>query len=287
MDMLTAIQTRSTLTQEDEVDHSRPGNVPEVSDWSLDSADDVLRALRSQPNQELLSCALQWLDPSRNKTFNIKIPGPKSAEILHVLVNEIIPSYWSILQNNDLKVASTKKEKVRLVRCLRNVAGIGAIFNRLRALISSATETSDSKNSNTNVLPMIHDLIVVLDGILNGDHVVKDFWLEANSQIPEIPKRRLMWRELVSFLASGKMNALVAEAEHLLRERASNDKGGSWLGDGNKYSAWLGRNIAQLQYTIPEQDPQGRKDLAQLLGRALSLGYTGAMWSPSFAAPCV
>ena len=288
--MLTAIQTRSTLKSEDDADHSRPeifSKVPTILYWPIDSAENVLQALKSQPDRELLSRTLQWLDPSKNKMFNINIPGPKSAEILQVLVDEIIPIYWDTLQDHNLKSPQSKKEKTLLLRCLRNVAGIGAILSRLRTVISSAKETNSSKIGNVNLLPMIKDLVVLLQSILSNDYVVKDFWLEANSLIPEIPRRRLMRRELISFIASGKTNALVAEAEEVLQTRASNDRESSWLGDGGKYSAWLGRNIAQVQYALPEQDLEGRKDMAQLLGKALSLGYTGRIRSPSTAASCV
>ena len=242
----------------------------------LNSPEDALAALKSKPDVDLLTKVLQWLNPARIRDdhFNVKVPGPKASRILLVLVEEIIPNYWRVLKDGRF---SNKDMQIKLiVRCLSSIAGIGVIITRLRGLLDSKDEApNQSKNEEMGNNPLIEDMLDVLQSIIHRDSFLSKTWQDLSSLVMNSSQRSLMWKELISCVAGGRVLSIVGEADHKLNENDSSIKDRSWLGDGSQYSAWLGRNIAYMVTVLDQDHVEAQKSIARLLEKALKLGYTG------------
>ena len=243
---------------------------------AFQSPEDALEVLQSKPDLDLLIRVLQWLDQSciRNDQFNIKVPGPKATPILFVLVENIIPDYWRHLKDGN---SSEQDKQVKLiVRCLSSIAGIGVIITRLRILLDRTDEAqSHSKSEGNGKDFLIADILDVLQHVAQKDKFLLRIWKDNISLITNIPQRNMMWKELISSVAAGRILSLAGEADHILNKSSASIKDRSWIGDGNQYAAWLGRNIAHMITTLEPNDTEAEKALARLLDKALKLGYTG------------
>jgi telomere length regulation protein len=87
-------------------------------------------------------------------------------------------------------------------------------------------------------------------------------------------QKQVAWKELLSLIAASRVLSTAAEALSLASE--SEFRRLSWLGNGSQYASWLGANICHMTSKLAAtgQEEQWRA-LASLIGRALSLGYTG------------
>ena len=233
---------------------------------AVNSAAEVLEILRDQPSFEQLRLCLKWLIRP-NQDFDIKTPAPLTTQIIAVLVSDVIPSYWSILRGDQ-----HSKEKQGLLKCLASITGIGALIARLRYL----------QNSNAN-LEVTHtpidgsksvDILEVLDAILQGDLVLFNMWVDLNLHVKKSIRQQILWKEVISLLASGRVVSVAAEALVSLKDRESQY---SWLGESSSFTAWLGTNIRRLALMSSKHGNEVFAPAASMLGRALSLGHNGLL----------
>ncbi|MCJ1465899.1 telomere binding protein [Pseudocyphellaria aurata] len=241
----------------------------------VQSPEDALEALKSKPDSDLLTKALRWLDRSAANIdgFNIKIPGPKAAQIIFVLVVEIVPDYWRSLNG---KVTSIQfKQKKSLFRCLCNVAGIGAITARLRVFLDLKDDPQINGQSSISVKSQgLEILLDVLETLLDGSAFVSRIWIDMNSYITNASQRALLWKEFIAIVAGGRLLSHAAEAFHFINKSTSDASEGRWLGNGSQYCSWLGENIAHILMSSQKERAEDWKALALLVNRALKLGYT-------------
>ncbi len=270
---LKTIKTADIQSIDDQLLHIAPGHKShKITDHVLQSPEDALEVLKSKPDLDLLIKVLLWLDPARESSdqFVIKVPGPKTAPIVFILVEEIIPNYWRVLNEGQ------KIPLKLIIRCLSSVAGLGAISSRLRVLLDIKEDAQNhSKNQEFGKSLLIEDLLDVLQKIVKKDAFVLKMWKDIGAMVSNVPQRALMWKELISFVAAGRILSLAGEADHILNKSSLSIKAQSWLGDGNQYAAWLGRNIAYMMAVLDKKDTKARRALAQLVCKALTLGYTG------------
>ena len=64
------------------------------------SPTEALEILRSEPDYETLISVLDFLSEG-TPDFNITSPSTHASQLVHVLVTDIVPHYWSILQESD------------------------------------------------------------------------------------------------------------------------------------------------------------------------------------------
>ena len=243
----------------------------------LSTPEDALRSLQSQPDVDLLAQILNWLFTPNviEECINIKLPGPKSALIINALVNDIVPSYWETLKESD----SPFHTRIRslLLKSLASIAGIGALISRLRFLVGSRK----SNNAQTRIQRLaveddqsIRIVIDVLQSILEDNSAVLRIWKGIQLSNLKGSQRGLLWKELISVVATGRLLSAVAQANTVLNENSSSIEEGSWLGDGRLFSAWLGRSIS---YMISSRETdfssEGIKEVTTLLSKAMTLGY--------------
>jgi telomere length regulation protein len=242
---------------------------------AIDLPGDALKALRSQPDLDLLTRVLRFLDSSKDRIndFNIRIPGPKAAQIIFVLISEIAPNYWALLA-----IPSRLKEQRLLLQCLRSVSGIGAITARLRYFLDAGSKTrADEALAAKEIPKTLESLLSLLETLLRKENLISNIWNDVATLNSNSSQKNLHWKEFVSLVGGGRILSLAAEAHQVLSQQSSEIQHASWLGIGNEYSSWLGRNVTYMITDSKTQEPGNLKPLAQLVGRAMSLGYTGKL----------
>lgn len=237
----------------------------------INSPESAIEALKSKPDFDLLTRVLSWLDPATNANdkFNIKVPGPKATQIIFTLAADIVPDYWNVFKD-PIYIKHVRSLK----RCIRSASGIRAVLGRLRLFLDECQSENFDKKRN---LQVIEGLLELLEGLLKGDRVIHGLWADVSALIPNFSQQVLLWKETISLLAGGGLLSIAAEANQILRESSSDIKDGSWLGDGTKYSTWLGRNAMHMLMSSKIDDAESSKASAQLIGKALTLGYIGEL----------
>ena len=240
--------------------------------------EDVLIVLHSQPDLKSLTKCLKWLTSNITSLneFDVRLPGAEAAKIINVLVNDIIPHYWHVWIGSESD--SYKRQRKLLLRCLTSIASIGALVIRLRSFNPETGEAQAAIKTNLEQTPtaqLTGDLVNFLEALLEKDNVIDSIWTTNNIDPIISTRKAILWKELVSLLAGGRLLSVVAEAQDRHRSTDSIDKQSSWLGSGQLYSAWLGRNILFMIINGKDNFTRKHKDAARLLSKALTLGYSG------------
>lgn len=281
-ELLTPVSTtylRQRNNEEPLLVEARPApKINEISKVSkVRSADDALSVLKSQPDYDSLTAVLQFLTGKHAAAdFNIHVPTPKSAAIIHVLVQEIVPNYWTILQEgppvDDAGTSvSLTVDADRLVKSLQSVAGINAVVGHTKALIQeSKLSQKDVKRPDLNLhIGLFLDL---LSALLDGDDSIRRIRESSTAALADATSKKVQSQSLISLLTSGRVLSISAEASGIIGKEDTPIRA-RWLVDGVEFSKWIGRNIATWAKLGPvEADLQACFDIFQ---RSLSLGYSG------------
>lgn len=273
-DLLTPVTTRAINRPDSKADASHIGSSPnERSISEVCSPDDALQALRSQPSIEQLSDAIRWLDPRKGEdgSFNLIAPSPKASQIIFTIINDVIPAYWSVL--NDTKVPRHEKLRKTLITCVTGILGIGAVASRLNILLKELS--AQTRSDRSRKVQQIEDLVQLFERIFKKDSFMLSSWNDLSLLVLDKFKRSLAWKELTSLLAGGRILSLAAEADHVIDESSSSIRERNWLSDGSQYSAWLGRNCACMVDRMRIEDQDEGRAVIHLFSKALTLGYTG------------
>ena len=243
----------------------------------VESSDDVLEVLTSNPDPKTLENALSWLklSASARDEFNILKPGPKAAKLVFVLVDEIIPHYWTLLGEGN--TASARKSRQCLLRCLRSTVGCGAIASCLRSYIDELKcKGSRTDRKRHSKIQPAETLINAFESLLSPDDFLFTLWKDAEKFSSLQSSVTFLWREVVSLFGSGKVLSLVGEASHVLNGVSSDIKDPSWIGQGCQYASWLGKNLRMMVDNLKILDEEtSRKAISQMVGKALMLGCSG------------
>ncbi|KAF2146871.1 uncharacterized protein K452DRAFT_242030 [Aplosporella prunicola CBS 121167] len=272
--MLTAVKT--TKIQVVESVESPPANEPRSAPpKAVASPDQCLTLMRDQPDVQTLENILQYLCGTVGETagFNIKVPGPLSAQIINTLVNTIIPDYWDFwAQSSGQDSGRLKNGKERLLNCLRSISGLGALVTRFKALLAEVQQEQQQASKSHNAPQHLKNLVDVLLELLDCDtHFLSERWEEIG-KIRSSTQRNLLWREAISLTASGRLVSTVAQSEDLLKS-STMPVSGTWLANGPSYAKWLGKGVFQTSCCQQDTD-EPISAAALLLGKSLSLGYT-------------
>lgn len=258
-ELLTAISTKKIQSPEPLLQDIRKIQLQDVV--RVDSASSALEALKDQPSEETVINALKYMTTDG---FNLLLPEPLNASIAHQLVNDTVPHYWTPLQE--------PSQRKLFAKILRNPTGLGHIITRLRSLI---VDTRQKKASGDTRDPTEHieELLELLETIFLGEDTSLLVLRDVHAYGKNAMQKTLLWREYLAQVASGRLIAIVAEAEDVLRARHA-PRSASWIADGNLYAAWLGRNMAALVRDVGKGKDQSSATM-ELCSKALSLGYTG------------
>ena len=234
------------------------------------SPEEALEALKSQPSYDLLLSILKYLQAGTNgkHAFDLRKPSPQSAQIIHTLVTEIVPNYWTVLQ--DASSGRMKGDRHLLVSCLRNLAGINAIMAHLRALLKEA-KLDPKSLKDSHVSFNLSFILELLASLIHSHDDIKHVWSSVNS-LDNPTQIRLMRQEFISLFSNGKIISLSAEAEDVCRQTGQL-KNDIWLRNVKLYIDWLGQSLAKwLQSGVNEDE---LKICAEILTRGMRLGNPG------------
>ncbi|RBA16455.1 hypothetical protein FPRO05_11790 [Fusarium proliferatum] len=248
---------------------------PSISDKS--TADEIIDALKSQPDYDTLISILNFLNnlKSASSNFSFSTPSPKSASIIHLLVSEIASNYWTLLLEGDIE--DDTKGKTELPRdadlflgCLRSLTGLNAVITQLRVLIQGSRlggkeERRADLSINTGIL------LSILSSILGSAQSISTIWSTSIKGISSVALQRVQCQKLVSILSNSQIVSIAAEALEVMG-RDKVDDGVHWIADGLKYSTWMGNAIVSWVHSSPE--PDGMAFACELFQKSLSLHHS-------------
>lgn len=130
---LIEVSTSSPLIQPVKKTHS--------NSIHISSAEQALETLKNQPSFDDLRSALEFLD--NRPDFSITSPGPLASQLVHVLISEVTPNYWSIFHESGGKAKKSKQSPTfkLLLKSIRSTTGINAILLNLKRLTQQSKET--------------------------------------------------------------------------------------------------------------------------------------------------
>jgi telomere length regulation protein len=240
---------------------------------------EALEVLKHEPDHDALIQTLRFLG-NGGPDFVITSPNPIASQLVHVLVTEILPSYWSVLsaENRSAKTEQKKSKQSTelelLLRCLRSVTGLNAL---LLALKRNIQISKDSKKSRSiNVQEILAILLQALEALLEGsttiERIWRDIWESSDSKAP----RKATWAEFLGLVGGGKLLGSAAEAEDVVNSLGAAVGKRHWIGNGNMYGTWLAMNIRHWARNIRPESKTEWKCCAELLTKSFRLGTTGA-----------
>jgi telomere length regulation protein len=247
---------------------SRTASTPKLKPKSLQ---DVAEALSNEPDYDNLVSALEFITHGgpEVENFNIGAPGPEAARIIQILVTEIVPNYWAILKESSS--GGQCSHLSLLLDSLRNLAGINATLLRLRTLTQEHKSQAEGVQ-RSGVALNLKIALELLCAILEGDGTIQSLW--ANTSVkPDSAKQRILSKEFANIIAGGRIISFSAEAGSVLAQQTMGKV--LWVADGLSYSQWLARNI--ISWSKRVEIPVERDLVADLLSKALRLGYSGAL----------
>ncbi|KAH9994899.1 telomere length regulation protein-domain-containing protein [Xylariaceae sp. FL0662B] len=241
------------------------------------SADEALRALKGQPSYDTLVSVLKYLrNGMKSKhSFDIRTPTPQSAQIIHVLVTEIVPNYWTVLQ--EASKGQDRGDIDLLLLCLQSLTGINAVLAYLRDLLREAKSNSQALK-NSHVVFNLSFALELLSRLLQGEDQVKQIWNSIASLQPST-QLRPMRQELISLFTNGKIISLSAEAEDICRQ-ADKLAEDVWVSNSKLYHEWLGRNT--VHWARSEISDEDLKLSAEIIARAMRLGRAESLINAMF-----
>ncbi|KAF1999545.1 hypothetical protein P154DRAFT_620965 [Amniculicola lignicola CBS 123094] len=267
-DFLTAVSSttvKRSKVPETLIKKSTSKNEPVSEVISVRSPEEALKALKDQPDLRTVDTILNFfLAGLQTKDgFNLVTPGPLSAQIMDVIISTTIPDLWQAIKESE----SVAKH---MIRCIQSPNGLGAILSRLRPLITDA-QLKKSVDQTRDPTTYIKDLLEVLEKMLVEDDATVHIWKDCETHAQNSIQKKLMWKEYVAQVASGRLVTIVAQSEDALKGRGGHREE-SWLANGGQYSSWLGRQIALLmkETTVNEDYVCA---VTELCGKATTMGF--------------
>ncbi|KAL8969510.1 MAG: hypothetical protein Q9183_001966 [Haloplaca sp. 2 TL-2023] len=245
----------------------------------IKSLEHVYEILESRPQQAELGAVFQWLlsSPFKRSTFDIRCQTPQATQIIHKLVNDVLPDYWpSICQSS-----GNMSDKV--AQALRSIGGISAIINRLKVLFSWENGSDLNSKNLAERSKLVENTLSILDLILRPKGCMVDIWIHLSGSLPNTSQRWLHWKELVAMLANGKVLSIASEADRMVSRTSETVEKSFWLSDGSKYCFWLGENLTlMLEHTSSPEvvHPEVRKEWLYMFERALTLAHVDRILEP-------
>lgn len=283
-DLLTPVSTTYLKARKDEepflaeVKSTRKSEAAAKAS-SVTSADDVLDILKNQPDYDSLISVLRFLaghGKGASDAFELQVPGPKSASIVHVLVSEISPNYWALLSEDspddgaDVPSGSLHGAKL-LLQCLRSVTGINAVLSHLKALVQES-KLENHQTKRPDLALNLRIFLEMLSAVLDGDAAIQATWTTSTAKLTDPILKKTQSHNLVSAITSGRIPSIAAEASAVLG-REEVPAGSRWLADGAEFSKWIGRNVAAWAALAPKDVEL--QACFSVFHRAMSLGYAG------------
>ncbi|KAF7917292.1 hypothetical protein EAE99_009303 [Botrytis elliptica] len=238
----------------------------------ISSAEQALETLKNQPRFDDLKSALEFLDNQID--FSITSPGPLASQLVHVLVSEVTPNYWSIFHESGGRAKKNKQSPIfkLLLKSIRSTTGINAILLNLKRLTQQSKETKKNIGGSSIEESLKIQLQLCVE-VLEGESTVEKLWNTITSSSDVAIKQRVLFNEFLNLIGSGKVIGITAEAEAISNELSKQPNDKHWVADGGSYSRWLGQNIIFWLKALPKDSEQAWKSCNELFGKCLRLGH--------------
>ncbi|XDG10096.1 hypothetical protein ABKA04_009711 [Annulohypoxylon sp. FPYF3050] len=155
-------------------------------DFRGSSSEEALEVLKSQPSYGTLISVLGFLQRGMQGShgFDIRKPTPQSAQIIHTLVTEIVPNYWTVLK--DASTEQSKGDIHLLISPLRSLTGGAEDDIKLCAeMLARALRLGNSDSGNTTQdVAIISAASSVLKAVVGNNEAQKSNlinWLTGGS----------------------------------------------------------------------------------------------------------
>ncbi|POS86312.1 hypothetical protein EPUL_000765 [Erysiphe pulchra] len=240
---------------------------------SVTSAKEALQILQNEPNYQNLISTLNYIS-QQNSDVNISSPSPLSAQLVHILVSDIVPSFWNILSglNNQDRSKSTTDFRL-LISCLQNITSLNSIILHIKIHIQSSKTSNSTIAQSSSVQEYFRIYLNLLETLLCGNDLIEKIWKNHFGDLKNSLDLAGLWKEFLLVFGSGIITGTCAEAEDLLHSLNKNFDHKYWFTNGRQYSCWLSRSIVCWVKKVPVSSDFNFKYCAELLGKALSLGY--------------
>ncbi|KAI7771310.1 hypothetical protein LZL87_010236 [Fusarium oxysporum] len=246
-----------------------------ISDKS--TADEIIDALKSQPDYDTLISVLNFLNnpKSASSNFSFSTPSPKSASIIHLLVSEIASNYWTLLLEGNFEDDTNGKTELPrdadlFLGCLRSLTGLNAVITQLRVLIQES-RLGGKEEKRVDLSINIGILLSILSSIIGSARSISTIWSSSTKGISNAALQRVQCQKLASVLTNGQIVSIAAEALEVMG-RDQVDDGVHWIADGLQYSRWVGNAIVSWVHSSPE--PDGMAFACELFQKSLSLHHS-------------
>lgn len=238
--------------------------------------EDALETLKHEPDYDSLTSVLAFL--SRHETHNlptVKLPSPLNAQLIQVLVAEIVPNYWALLVED---IHQAKNSGLRLLLyCVSSITGVNAILVRLRALIQETKSEASTDIKRPDIPLNLGILLDLLCRVLEGDGWILEAYRLATTSHEPAARVKPRVQEIVATFGASRIISLAAEAEDILKgNSAVKNIDNIWPADSLHYTQWLGRNIVTL--ALSDLTPSETKLGPDLFAKALRLGHFGMLF---------
>jgi telomere length regulation protein len=253
-------------------------NAPKPSFQSASTPAEALELLKSEPDHDTLVSTLLYLTTCPG--FHIQSPSPLASQLVHVLVAEIVPNYWNVLQAGKkprpAKQGSSSKLSglQSLLSCFRSVSGINAVVLSLNRNIQQSKESKKSVGG-PNFEELLRIYLQLLEVLLEGPQTVGIIWRSIYEVSGPQSKQNTIWKEFLSLVGGGKIIGISAEAEAIVNALSKKVDEKHWVADGSLFSSWLARNLTYWVKNLSTDSENGSKCCGELLSKSLRLGYTG------------
>ncbi|KAI4122185.1 MAG: hypothetical protein LQ338_005968, partial [Usnochroma carphineum] len=288
-ELLVPVSSRTTSAERGQHNQPRIVEVGRKQSGSLvqgiQSSEQTLNVLRSHPHQEALSEVLEWLSGSTSGKpgLDINSQTPQSSQIIHALVNDILPDWWRIIRGD--KSGSGRNTREMIVSILSNVGGISALVMRMRIIIDWKDDPGEKDQIRlSGRVALLKDLVSVLEFVLEQDNFLLSVWQRLAASISHPNRRWLLWKEMVALLGDGRVLSITSQADEVVAQDSSTVRERSWLSDGSKYSSWMGRNLSRFIVGSERNIRDLEKTWAQMLERAMTLGHADQLVEANYDA---
>ncbi|KAM0420525.1 hypothetical protein ACHAPT_011694 [Fusarium lateritium] len=240
----------------------------------VSTSDEALDALKSQPDYDTLITVLKFLngDKPASDDFSFQTPNPKSAAIVHLLVSEIVPNYYTLLVEGASERDSSSEEPhvELLLRCLRSLTGLNATITQIRTLIQEA-RLGGKEEKRSDIALNLGILLDTLASLLRGSESTREIWSSSTKQLSNAGLQRVQTQKLGSLLTNGQIVSISAEALEIAeRDRVRDET--RWIADGLEYSKWMGNTIVSWVKSSPGADEMAF--CSELFQKSLSLHHS-------------
>ncbi|KAI6249814.1 DNA replication checkpoint protein tel2 [Erysiphe necator] len=240
---------------------------------SITTAKEALKFLQNEPNYQDLISILRYIC-QQNSDIDICSPSPLSAQLVHVLVSDIVPSFWNILSGSDFQSCLKIKPELRLlISCLQNIASLNSIILRLKQYIQLSKTSNNVIGQGPSIQEYLKIYLDLLGVLLSDDGLIEKIWRNSIKNLENPLEQRGIWKEILVKFSNGEIIGICAEAEDLFKNLSKNFNQKCWLSCGRQYSHWLARNILFWARNVPKTSEIDLKCCADLFGKSLSLGY--------------